>query len=104
MATYRETTLDRYLLDAATLAEGRGEQLWCKPDRNITVAEMQAALNAQYGNVFKVGSHGSSRYIYRYSRAFDGVWDGSPEVNTCEEYADGSRVHPKGTIPSWERK
>lgn len=84
------------MLDAATMADD--DRLYVKPDKNITVAEMQAALNAQYGNLYKVSSHGSARYIRKYSRSWDGAWDGSPEINPCEEYMDGSYVHPKQPV------
>lgn len=81
MGKYRTTTLDRYLLDAATLADS--ETIYVQCDRNISVADMQAALNAQYGkNLYKATSHGSARYVKRPGR---GWWDGSTEVNSCEQ-------------------
>lgn len=95
---YRTSSLGTYLIDAATMADN--DRLYVKPDRNITVAEMQAALNAQYGKTYKVSSHGSARYVTKYSRGLDGPWDGSPEVNLCEANLDGSYVHPKSSNPA----
>lgn len=93
---YRTSTLDTYLLDAAMLTDEHGDKLYIKPNRNVTVAEMQAALDAQYGKgSYKASSHGSARYVEHGRRAKWWGWNGEAEVNPCEEYIDGSRVHPK---------
>lgn len=77
------------------------DQLYVKPDRNITVAEMQAALNAQYGQgAYKVSSHGSARYVHHGKRAKWWGWKGETENNPCEQFIDGSYVHPKQPVTS----
>jgi len=81
MGKYRTTTLNDYLIDAVTLEDG--ETIYVKCDRNISVADMQEALNAQYGrSVYKASSHGSARYI---SKPYRGWWNGETEINPCEE-------------------
>lgn len=77
---YRQTTLDRYLLDVSELEPGETMYVLC--DKNVSVADMQAALNVQYGpRKYKAHSHGSARYVT--FKPFWG-WDGSTEVNPCE--------------------
>lgn len=81
MGEYRKTNLNDYLIDAATLAYGETMYVLC--DRNISVAAMQDALNAQYGKgVYMASSHGSARYVKHKKGS---GWDGSTEVNPCEE-------------------
>lgn len=94
MTNYRTSSLDTYLIDAASMAED--DRLYIKPNRNITVAEMQAALDAQYGKMaYKASSHGTARYIYHGKNAKSWGWKGEPEIGPCEQYLDGSYVNPK---------
>jgi hypothetical protein len=95
MSKYPTSTLDRYLIDAGEmlLNDNPVAKIYIKPNRNITVADMQAALNAQYGRgVYLASSHGTARYVSRPGR---GWWKGDTEVNSCEQFIDGSYVHKK---------
>lgn len=70
---YRTTTLDDYIIDCAQA--NPGETLYIIQGgmfRPPALADMQAALEAQYGKIpgtdrckYKAHSHGSARYVTR---------------------------------------